>query len=74
MMVQPSNNDQVFKAARDEQLAALNETQVARSQKRSIRRIPRTGLEDPAALFIAAPVAARDARPRNPDLTHNARH
>ncbi len=70
--VAPPEDDEVLDPAGDEQLTAVEETQVAGAQVRP-RAGGGPGLEGGGRLLRPAPVAAGDAGPGDPDLAHPAR-
>src|SRR6185369_11953302 len=71
VMFEPVEDDQVLQPAGDEQLAALQETEIAGAQVRPAA-VREARPERGAGLVRAVPVASRDARPRGPDLADPA--
>ena len=69
VVVAAGNDDHVFVSAGDEQLGAVQETQVSGTQEGAFARVGEAGAEDLGRDVRALPVPQRDARPGHPDLT-----
>ena len=72
-VVSAGDDDQVFDAADDEEVAGVEEAEVARAEPgavvRALRVIRDRGTEDLAGAALVAPVASRHRLARDPDLT-----
>ena len=72
-MIEPANDDQVFEAPGDEQLAVTQETKVARTEEWTIARVSQITMKGVLRLARTVPVTTGDTWSSNPYLTYSAR-
>src|SRR5687768_1603888 len=68
-MIAPPDDEEILEPAGDEQLVVLQEAQVTRAQERSLSAVGQASAERPPGLFRTAPIARRDTRAGNPNLS-----
>ncbi len=71
--IHPADDEHVLQAAGDEQLAVVQEAEVAGPQERPFLGIGNVGVKDRLGRFRVAPISLRDARAADPHLAHFVR-